>query len=210
MSEIVTFDPTTCGSAPECVEGLRELGIKVNQKVAARLYALGQFGIQFSLAVLNDVEQPGPMQDLLQRREWLRLGEPSVAGIEPLLDDLCEVLEKNGIFQVVSPDEAMVARSIRTLKGPSSLLPSVLGKTDVVSLRHDLLWDRKRLEKSSLTLLDGEDEDELLADFRYLFRAIVSHKQDPTTLLITAFGRHKASSSTPSWAPCSSRCSRLR
>ena len=189
-----TFDPSTCASPAECVEALADLKIKSSHRLAARVFALGQRNIQFSLAVLEEAQEAGPMQTQLLRREWLELAEPRLDSIRPLLDpDLCEVIEKAGVFQVVSPDEAMISKSIVDSKAPRSLLPAVLGTTNAATLRPNLLWDRHRLEKSSLTLLDGEVEDELLADFRYLFRALVTQGIDPTTLLIRAFSRNKMS-----------------
>ena len=188
---LATFDPTLYATPPACWEALKSQGITLSQRLAARLYALGQNGIQFSLALLEEAQQPGPVADLLMSKEWLQLGPGETP--DWLDEDICVPVAADGRIQVVTPDEAWMAKK-QSATGlvpvnSKALITSVLN-VPVTAISPSVLWNRDRLDQALLNLLDSVEVNRLIEDFRYLIRALLTHGQDPTPLLVTALRRN--------------------
>ncbi|CAN0436743.1 unnamed protein product, partial [Phaeothamnion confervicola] len=101
---------------------------------------------------------------------------------------------------VVTPDEAWALPAVPQQEERSSMLaplaaaPAPLGLvfgSTSLALPRGSAWDRQHLEQAAQRLLDGEDAVQLVEDFRYLFRAALSQKLDPSPLLELALQRRK-------------------
>lgn len=186
-----TFDPSAFSSPSECVRELKELGISLGHRLGARVFGLGHRGVRFSLAFLEEAAEGGAARELLERSEWTVLASTGLQEVGHLLDpEVARAVEEGGVLHVVTPDEVLPETALVPSSGAStSLLPSVTGAE--AGVFGGALWDRRRLEQASLSLLDAEDPEELVESFRYLFRALVTSGQNPTGLLVTALRRKK-------------------
>lgn len=185
-----SFDPSGLASPRECVEELRGLGLELGFRAGARLFSLSQRGVRFSLAFLEAAAEGGPEQRLLMDPGWNALEQPQQSQVEALVGD-CQavVVAAGGLLHVVTPDEAPSPTAL-VHTSSESLLSSVAGGADPQAFS-GILWDRRKMEQASLCLLDGEDADELVESFRYLFRALVTSGQSPMDLMVTALKRGK-------------------
>jgi hypothetical protein len=212
MSEIETFDPRIFSSPSAMVEALQGLNISLSQRLGVRIFAMGAQRIQFSLAILELLAQSPSLQaDLSSPKLGLSgANDPSkrieLAGqLRELLQDQAEVLngscDENGIelLQIVSADEAMLfqltqqptsvgERALMTTQ--SQALPRLLGN-QAQYLPKGSTFDRNKLEMAAQRLLDSESVASLVEDFRYLFRASMTLRQNPSSLLECALTREK-------------------
>ena len=195
---IETFDPTQCGSPALAVEALKEFGITLTQRLGARIFALARGGVQFSLAFLEEAQLPGGSQELLLRPDWQQAGL-NLERAKDIVGDAYTVLDAAGCLRVVTPDEAWGLPADQEPERPSMLAPlsaapaplgMLLGSAAMVVPRGSA-WDHQHLEQAAQRLLDGEDSVQLVEDFRYLFRAALSQKRDPSPLLEAALQRRK-------------------
>jgi len=176
-----TFDPSLYASGPECVQALREQGVTVNQRLGARLFALGAKGLRFSLAFLEEAST------FLMEPAWAELPDhPTAPDLQKLLAD-ARVLELNGELHIVTPDEVP---STALVPKAATLFPTVLGGVDTSRLG-GLNWDRRRWEQATHSLLDSDDPRTLVENFRYLFRTLMTAGENPSGLLVTALSRGK-------------------
>lgn len=176
-----TFDPSLYASGPECVQALREQGVTVNQRLGARIFALGAKGLRFSLAFLEEAAT------FLMEPSWSELpDQPGAQDLQALLAD-ARVLELNGHLHIVTPDEVPTASLVPKA---ASMLPTMLGGVDTSRLG-GLHFDRRRWEQAGHSLLDSDDPRTLVENFRYLFRTLMGAGENPSGLLVTALSRGK-------------------
>ncbi|MBQ7529286.1 hypothetical protein IJT10_05240 [bacterium] len=189
-----TFDPNIYKSSAEALETLRGEGININHRLCARICALARRPILFSWAFLEEAADSQDFAKCLQDKRWNEVDLEDLKKIQEILDPLeAKAQYTDGVLKVFTADEDIVITSTAlTLKEENrgSILPQVMGLSDPSALK-GILWDRQRLEESSLALLDSEDTAQLIESFRYLFRASVTCGQDPMGLLVTALKRGK-------------------
>ncbi len=211
MTEIETFDPRIFSSPSALVEALQGLNIVLSQRLGVRIFAMGAQRIQFSLAILEMVAQTPSLQNELASPKLGLAGASDPAKRSLLATQLSELLEaevlqgeldENGLplLQVVSQDEAMLyqlsqqqatspGRGLMTTT-QSQALPRLLGN-QAQYLPKGSTFDRNKLEMAAQRLLDSENVATLVEDFRYLFRASVTLRQNPSSLLECALTREK-------------------
>ncbi len=191
LAMLDSFDPSGLASPREGVEELREYGIEVGFRAAARLLALGRKRVRFSLAFLEAVGEKGEEEAVLMDPAWNQGDHFPVEAVRQLIGARpASALEVEGVVHVVIPDEAPAEGALVVAPSSESLLASVAGSADPAAFS-GILWDRRKMEKASLCLLDAEDPQELIESFRYLFRALVTTGQSPMSLLVTALKREK-------------------
>lgn len=192
------FNPNLYNSAAEVLQALRRDNINLNHRLGARLCALGRKSILFSPAFLEETAESTDFASCLRDKRWNELATDDEEGANAILKSIgARAKSEGGALYVRTEDEVWnepVAES-KALVTAGMLAPQVLGMADVSAIK-GVLWDRQRLEEASLTLLDSENSQDLIEAFRYLFRASLACRQDPTGLLVTAFRRGKAELST--------------
>jgi hypothetical protein len=195
-----TFDPTRCRGGPDVVSALKEMGISVSQRLGARLHFLGRRNIRFSPAVLEGASPGSAAEILFLGYPWSSLEGPAdMERIRSLLAEIptaagaFAVVHEDGIAKIILQEEAEHGDSDSAVEGGGSrgsLLPMVMGSASDTGFR-GTLWDRRRLEESALSFLDAEATEEILENFRHLFRAAITTGQDPMPLLLAALKREK-------------------
>lgn len=188
------FNPNLYNSSAEALQALRNDNINLNHRLGARICALGRKSILFSLAFLEEASESTEFADCLRDKRWNDLAIDDEEGANIILKSIgARAQASNGALYVRTEDEAWEASTVdkQTTVDAGMLAPQVLGQAEVSAIK-GVLWDRKRLEEASLTLLDSENISDLIEAFRYLFRASLACRQDPTGLLVTAFKRGKA------------------
>lgn len=182
-----TFDPRPLGGGPACVQALRELDVRVSQRLGARLFALGRRGIQLSLALLESAAPGSELEAFLLDDRWNAAAPDDIAAVVSAAATPLRSVIEDGTVKVVAPDEVDEPVALAVAAPPASpLVASVLGAGP---LPQGALWSRERVEQAALTLLDSEDATELVENLRYLFRATHTAGADPVPLLITALRR---------------------
>ena len=195
---MLAYDPSDSASGAGCVEFLKENGIRISQKLGAKLIRLARSGVQLTLAALEDCP-PGSDQ------------EKAVLSIRPgdgngeFPDDMRAAVEEagfshvieDGVFKIISeyeePDEAGEE------EGPAAAgLPAV--RRDAAMLvrqqsitANSLLNDRKYIEELAFDFLDSEDEDVICRNMRKLARISMMSGQNPENIFISAFKKDSES-----------------
>lgn len=186
------FDPNLYPERAQLVAALKREGIPCSHRLAARLESLGRRQIFFSYAFLEAAGEEEAYRKVLQDGRWQRVSAGDEAEVASIVAPCGAWTQAQGAgLAVYSGEERREESQLPAPLGEErSLVTSVLGPVDWGALG-GVLWDRQRLEEASLTLLDGEDIEELLAAFRYLLRAALACRQDPAGLLVTALKRNK-------------------
>jgi hypothetical protein len=191
---ILTFDPTSLRSSFECVEFLAEKGIKISQKLGARILALNSSGIQISPVVLEDASPAGALESFLLssgimeeklNRDPHRI---SLYIAERGLEKTLAVIRDGSLIKLVSKfelegehaRESMLPAKIET---PAELLaPSAFTPQSVLS-------DRRFMEEMTLTFLDSDNIPLVIESLRKLTRVLLINGKDPLPLLMMAFSK---------------------
>lgn len=180
-----TFDPRGCSSARDVIAKLAKLEIKLSNRQAARVWSLGHKGVFLSPAVLEEIEgiEGHPVSD----KRWAKLPEGlDKQVIDELLEDSDFTCVEDEGYHVLLSEEAEI------YSGEMAMVP-VEETTMMLGAAASFFWDKERLEQATVTLLDSEDEEELVESFRYLFRALRNEEGSLQKLLVSALKRGKKS-----------------
>ncbi|MGV8124486.1 MAG: hypothetical protein AB2L14_32460 [Candidatus Xenobiia bacterium LiM19] len=191
---ILTFDPTSLRSSFECVEFLAEKGIKISQKLGARILSLNSSGIQISPVVLEDASPGSKLESfLLSSRimdEKVRRDPYQISQyiMEKDLSDTLAVTADGQLIKLVSRFELEgeeAGKSLLPVKVETSaeiLSPSAFTPQSVLS-------DRRFMEEMTLTFLDSDNISLVIESLRKLTRVLLINGKDPVPLLLMAFSR---------------------
>lgn len=186
------------------LEALESLHLNLSQKLGTRIYLLGLENIQFSLGVLEQLQDDLQLQQVVLSASLLRQlkSEPDQSRqlfLQDSLSDFAEVvLGPEGVLQILTTDESFIAHASPKKSNAPGLvpistaqaLPRLLGTTGQF-IPKGSTFERNKLEMAAQRLLDSENVDVLIEDFRYLFRASLTLKQNPSSLLESALAREK-------------------
>jgi len=191
---ILTFDPTSLRSSFECVEFLAKKGIKISQKLGARILALNSSGIQISPVALEDAAPGSALESFLLSSRMMdgkvRRDPYMISSyiVENDLQDILAVTGDGSLIKLVSRFELegeQVKESLLPVKVETSaeiLSPSAFTPQSVLS-------DRRFMEEMTLTFLDSDNISLVIESLRKLTRVLLINGKDPVPLLLMAFSK---------------------
>lgn len=195
---MLAYDPSDSASGAGCVEFLKENGIRISQKLGAKLIRLARSGVQLTLAALEDCP-PGSDQ------------EKAVLSIRPgdgngeFPDDMRAAVEEagfshvieDGVFKIISeyeePDEAGEEEGQASAGLPAVRRDAAMLVRQQSITANSLLNDRKYIEELAFDFLDSEDEDVICRNMRKLARISMMSGQNPENIFISAFKKDSES-----------------
>jgi hypothetical protein len=214
-----TFDALASGDGPACVQALRELDIRISQRLGARLVALARRRVRFSLALLEGAA-PGSALETLLLDESLKTASADALkslGLHVIEDgDALSVVAADEIDDEPSPNGATSGQNAASV-GPASTsatsqatkaarsgsappVPTPLARpaSHLPAVVQPFGWNAAgagmgsdQVEQAAIAFLDSENLSEVIEKLRFLFRTALGASQDPTPLLCLALRRGK-------------------